>query len=132
MLSYVNAADVVVSMAGYNTICEILSLRKRAIIVPRVSPVREQQIRAERMARLSLFKMVHPGELTPRVLMDAVKSELQTAQYPCEAPAGIEMDALPRIAQLIRNLTAKAKAVGAGVALQPSTMAGDPGREDAA
>ncbi|MFQ5544184.1 MAG: glycosyltransferase family protein, partial [Nitrospiria bacterium] len=51
MMSYMEAADVVVSMGGYNTICEILTLRKRAVVVPRVKPVEEQWIRAERMAR---------------------------------------------------------------------------------
>src|SRR5436305_6393257 len=34
MMGCIDAADLVVSMAGYNTICEILSLRKRAIVVP--------------------------------------------------------------------------------------------------
>jgi len=46
MMSYMAAADLVVSMAGYNTVCEILTLRKPAIPVPRVKPVQEQWIRA--------------------------------------------------------------------------------------
>jgi UDP-N-acetylglucosamine transferase subunit ALG13 len=65
MMNYMQAADVVVSMAGYNTICEILSLGKRAVIVPRVEPVQEQKIRAERMVGLGLFKMIYPRDLTP-------------------------------------------------------------------
>ena len=41
----------VVAMAGYNTFCEILSLDKRAILVPRVlSRAREQVMRAQRAA----------------------------------------------------------------------------------
>lgn len=35
-------ADIVVSMAGYNTVCELLSHEKRAVLVPRAEPVREQ------------------------------------------------------------------------------------------
>src|SRR5262249_12734425 len=41
------AADHVVAMGGYNTICEVLSFEKRALIVPRVQPRREQLIRAQ-------------------------------------------------------------------------------------
>jgi predicted glycosyltransferase len=33
LMSYMEAADTVVSMAGYNTVCEILSLSKRAVVV---------------------------------------------------------------------------------------------------
>ena len=44
----------VVAMAGYNTFCEILSLDKRAILVPRVMPRREQVMRARRAAALEL------------------------------------------------------------------------------
>src|SRR5262249_40647395 len=55
LVSYLNAAEVVVSMAGFNTVCEILSAQKKAIVVPRVRPVLEQQIRAERLHRQGLF-----------------------------------------------------------------------------
>lgn len=41
------AADVVVSMGGYNTICELLSLGTVSLIVPRDTPRKEQLIRAE-------------------------------------------------------------------------------------
>src|SRR5260370_565445 len=68
LLSYMNAADVVISMAGYNTICELLTLGKRSIVVPRVKPVEEQKIRAERLAGLGAFRMILPGDLTPQTL----------------------------------------------------------------
>ena len=74
--SYMNASDLVVSMGGYNTVCEILSLKKRAIIVPRVRPVEEQWIRAERMARLGLLTTIHPDSLTPQDLLRTILVEL--------------------------------------------------------
>src|SRR5260370_39806891 len=37
LMSYMNAADIVISMAGYNTICELLTLGKRSIVVPHIS-----------------------------------------------------------------------------------------------
>ena len=43
----------VVAMAGYNTFCEILSLDKRAILVPRTKPREEQLLRALRTTRMS-------------------------------------------------------------------------------
>lgn len=68
MMGLMGASDGVISMGGYNTICEILSLRKRAIVIPRVRPTEEQLIRAERMAPLGLFGMIHPDHLTPERL----------------------------------------------------------------
>lgn len=104
MMSYIRAADLVVSMGGYNTICEILSLVKRAIVVPRVRPVQEQLIRAERMASRNLFQMIHPDELTPECLMREVNAQLAEHDLSPEAPASVDMHALPRITSYIQAL----------------------------
>src|SRR6266404_5733684 len=50
-------ADRVIAMGGYNTVCEVLSFAKHALIVPRVKPRREQIIRAERLQKLGLIEM---------------------------------------------------------------------------
>jgi predicted glycosyltransferase len=63
-------ADRVIAMGGYNTVCEILSFRKTALIVPRIQPRREQIIRAERFRDLGLLDMLHPDSLTPEALSD--------------------------------------------------------------
>ena len=42
----------VVAMGGYNTFCEILTLDKPALIVPRSKPRQEQLIRARNAVRL--------------------------------------------------------------------------------
>jgi predicted glycosyltransferase len=91
MMSYIGAADVVVSMGGYNTVCEILSARKRAIVVPRVRPVAEQGMRAERMARLGLFETIHPDELGPDGLFDAVERQLRAARVGSAEYAGPDL-----------------------------------------
>ena len=56
-------AAAVVAMGGYNTFCEILSLDKRALVVPRTRPRREQLIRAVEADRLGLLRMLcdHDG-----------------------------------------------------------------------
>lgn len=104
MMSYMNAADVVVSMGGYNTICEILSLKKRAIVIPRVKPVEEQWIRAERMARLGLFKAIHPDHLTPQGLLHALEDELNSKNCNPTFSPKLDLDALPRITQYVCDL----------------------------
>ena len=48
------------AMAGYNTFCEILSLDKRAILVPRTKPREEQLLRALRAAEFGLVRTLDP------------------------------------------------------------------------
>lgn len=65
---YLAAADLVVCMAGYSSIAEVLAHRKRCLVVPRVKPWPEQRVRAERLARLGLIATFHPDALTPELL----------------------------------------------------------------
>ena len=76
VLSYLNAADAIVCMGGYNTTNEALSLGKRPIIVPRVAPWNEQLIRARRFAELGLATLLHPDELSPESLAVAIRATL--------------------------------------------------------
>lgn len=48
----------VVCMGGYNTFCELLSFDKRAIVVPRTRPRKEQYLRASRAQELGLVHML--------------------------------------------------------------------------
>ncbi len=70
-------ADLVVAMAGYNTVAEILAINKPAIVIPRVKPVQEQLIRATRMEKLGLLKCIHPDQVTPNLLMQTVSAQLE-------------------------------------------------------
>ncbi len=102
LMSYVSAADAVVSMGGYNTICEILSAEKPAIIVPRIKPSQEQFIRSQRMHDLGLLKSIHPEHLTPSVLIAQLFEVLDNLQKPKD----FDLEGLPRITRHIRNLLA--------------------------
>lgn len=75
-LPLLSAADLVVSMAGYNTTCELLALRQRVLLVPRATPRQEQLIRASLLARHRLVSMLHPEQLTPERLMDSLQQSL--------------------------------------------------------
>jgi len=68
----VATADVVVSMGGYNSICEILSAGRPAVIVPRVEPRLEQLIRARALEQRGLVRVVHPDDLAPKTLTEAI------------------------------------------------------------
>jgi predicted glycosyltransferase len=103
LMSYMAAADVVVSMAGYNTTCEILSLGKRAVVVPRIKPSQEQWLRAERMSKLGLLQAIHPTQLTPESLMRSLVHQLNAPKQAIPNPR-LDLCALPKIAQYIRTL----------------------------
>jgi len=65
----------IVAMGGYNTFCEILTLDKPALIVPRSQPRQEQLIRAERAVELGLISMLNPaGERPARQMAEALQT----------------------------------------------------------
>jgi predicted glycosyltransferase len=107
MMTCIGAADVVVSMGGYNTICEILSCRKPAVVIPRARPVAEQWIRAQRMAAQGYFHAIHPDEVQPTTLIEAVTEELDRAENPARHPRPqLSMRGLPNLHEAVNELTA--------------------------
>ncbi len=102
--SYMDAADTVVCMGGYNTICEILSLSKKAVVVPRVKPVQEQWIRAKSMSDFGLFKAIHPDDLTPNRLMDAVLEQVDIKNSHLPPVSRLDLNALCRISDHLLDL----------------------------
>jgi predicted glycosyltransferase len=77
----------VVAMAGYNTFCEILSLNKRAILIPRVKPRREQLLRALRAAQLGLVRTLDPESVHDPAVMSAALRSLAWQPLPSERGA---------------------------------------------
>jgi predicted glycosyltransferase len=94
-------ADLVVSMAGYNTVCELLSFGRNAILVPRAQPVKEQLLRARLLAAAGLFEMVEPDELSPSTLMTKVLASLK---HSSDRPVRVDLQGLPRIRERMREL----------------------------
>lgn len=112
LFSYLRAADLIVSMGGYNSICEILSLNQRAIIVPRVKPRTEQLIRAERFAARGLLRMIHPNELTPARLVAEIATALDDRRAIPPEAVGIDMNGTVNASRVIARLLAGEKADG--------------------
>jgi predicted glycosyltransferase len=70
MLSLVAAADIVVSMGGYNSVTEVVAAGKPLVCCPRTAPRTEQLMRASILERLGLARVVR---------LDADHPELATA-----------------------------------------------------
>jgi predicted glycosyltransferase len=67
-------------MGGYNTFCEVLSFDKRALIVPRTVPRKEQYIRATRAQELGLARMlIDDGVRDPHTMATALRNLPQQA-----------------------------------------------------
>lgn len=103
MMSYINTADLVVSMCGYNTITEVLQKGKKAIVVPRIKPGREQLIRAQSMAKAGLIETIHPEELNPDLLIEAVLANLTSAKSSAKS-VRLDFLGLPRVADYLSML----------------------------
>jgi predicted glycosyltransferase len=94
-LSQLNAAELVVSMAGYNTVSEILRFRKRAVLVPRVGPSAEQRMRAGIFRERGLVTAIDPAELSAESLASAIEETLnKPAPPPLDMPAMHGVDAV--------------------------------------
>ena len=93
----------VVAMAGYNTFCEILSLDKRAILVPRVKPRLEQLLRAQRAASLGLVRMLDPRDVNDASMMVAALRGLAQQPAPSERGTAQMLDGLAVITDLVAD-----------------------------
>ena len=88
-------AEGVICMGGYNTFCEVLSFDKRAVIVPRTHPRREQWIRASRAEDLGMVRMLDETRdgMTPDAMINAIRNLPQQSK-PSQAGADGLLDGL--------------------------------------
>ncbi len=93
----------IVAMGGYNTFCEILSLDKRALIVPRSVPRKEQLIRASRAVDLGLVSMLDPEQGRDPATMAKALHHLPNQALPSEHAIDGLLDGHKIVAQLTFN-----------------------------
>ena len=97
----IDRAAAVVTMGGYNTFCEVLSLDKRALIVPRTAPRLEQFIRASRAADLGLVSMLSDdGAHDPAVMANALRA-LPRQNRPSEVVVPGLLEGLKNVSRLV-------------------------------
>jgi predicted glycosyltransferase len=104
-------AHVVVSMAGYNTVCEVLAVGRRMVLVPRVWPRREQWIRANDLGSSGRAEVIHPYALNPASLWAAIE---QALAQPASVP--LPQDGGRRVGQRALALLPSLQGAAAGVA----------------
>ncbi|SDO76357.1 glycosyltransferase family protein [Desulforhopalus singaporensis] len=88
------AADLVVSMGGYNTICELLTQQTPSLIIPRETPRKEQLIRAERLKDKNLLDFIPWTGVTPQLFRDKIFSILNRKEEYLRSMAAFELSGL--------------------------------------
>ena len=71
------AYDVVLSMGGYNTLCEVMARARRSVVIPRTHPRREQELRARALESREVLRVIHPEERTPERLLRTLCESLE-------------------------------------------------------
>ncbi|MCF6235399.1 MAG: glycosyltransferase [Gammaproteobacteria bacterium] len=99
----IQQADCIVAMGGYNVVSEVLSYEKRALIIPRVTPKKEQLVRAKRLQELGIIDVILPDQVTPEILTDWIKKASQNSDTP-SVHDQLDFKGLSRLPHLIREI----------------------------
>ena len=90
-------ADRVIAMGGYNTVAEVLSFEKPALIVPRAT---EQSVRAERLRDLGLVDVLHLDRLHSAALAEWLSRDIHAPRV----HERIRFDGLSRLPGLVEEV----------------------------
>jgi predicted glycosyltransferase len=100
-------ARAVVGMAGYNTVAEMLRARRPGLLVPRTRPSQEQLVRARTVAAQPSYAMLHPDDLTPETMREALRALLELPE-PAAPPD--EYEGADRAARVLSALADEPRA----------------------
>ena len=101
LVSFLPLASVTVSMAGYNSVAEVLAHEKAAVVVPRVFPRREQWLRAHALEERGLVRTIDTADLNPQRLIDAMSAGLMSG---APSAGSIDFGGLRRITRRAQRL----------------------------
>jgi predicted glycosyltransferase len=101
------AADLVVSMGGYNTVCEILTQGTPSLIIPRETPRKEQLIRAQALSKRNMVDYIPWNSFTPQSLRSKVFKLLERPEPYQEAISQFKLTGLDVISQRLREFRSK-------------------------
>ena len=85
------AADLVISMGGYNTVCELMSQKTVSLLIPRETPRLEQTLRAQCFSERNLLDYIPWERVSPQLLHDKVDRLLQKPEVFQEAMSEFKM-----------------------------------------
>jgi len=101
------AADLVVCMGGYNTLCEILSQGTPSLVIPRETPRKEQLIRAQAFKSHKLVDFIPWSELTPQILLKKILALLEAPESYLEAISQFRMTGIETMQQRLHSFRSK-------------------------
>lgn len=102
------AADCVVSMGGYNTMCEIVGAARPSLIIPRSVPREEQLIRARLFAAKGLLEYIPWETVEPAPMLERIEKLLHGGPAYERALASFPMTAFDTIKARIESFGAHA------------------------
>ncbi|MCG6916320.1 MAG: glycosyl transferase [Deltaproteobacteria bacterium] len=88
-LAYLSAADLSISMAGYNTCMNILAAGVPSLVLP-FAQNREQRIRAEKLAALGGLNLLKEEDLEPSRLAALMTKVLSSGKKPVKVPINLD------------------------------------------
>jgi len=88
-LSYLAAADLSISMAGYNTCMNILAASVPSLVFP-FAQNREQRMRAEKLAALGGLRLLKKEDLEPSRLANLIADILNSGKRPVRVPVNLD------------------------------------------
>lgn len=98
-LSFLDAANLSISMAGYNTCMNILAAGVPALVWP-FAQNREQRLRAERLSRLGDIRVLSDNDLNPPRLAGLMK---ETLVGPARANTRVDLGGAAKTAEWLEN-----------------------------
>ncbi len=103
-------SKAVIGMAGYNTVTEIMSTNRPALLVPRETPRVEQLLRAERLSEACGFSWCRSSQLDDQIFEDFLLS-CDRPKKP--HPEGIALTGSKRLVEEINELIRPSSPFGA-------------------
>jgi predicted glycosyltransferase len=97
-------ADLVISMGGYNTICEILTQETPALIIPRETPRKEQLIRATCLKERGLLDYISWTDVTPQLLREKIFTMIDERDRYVESMRSFDLTGLDSMLQQLQHL----------------------------
>ena len=101
------AADLVISMGGYNTLCELMGQKTVSLLIPRETPRLEQTLRAQCFKERKLLDYIPWNELSTTLLRKKIENLLYEPQAYQNAMSKFEMTGLDIMGQRIQEFREK-------------------------
>ena len=101
LYDFINSADLVVSMAGYNTLAEALGSGKKVLAIPRSGPSAEQKLRADTFSRRGFLETVSLDQASPGSMANLIHRMVRNDMAP---KSRLAVDGLNMVANKLLEL----------------------------